>query len=544
MGRFFILIGILILSGYFSFAQVTPPAQPAPAPADTSIKVIDIINADRQGFKRIDTTTELQFLVGNVRLKQDNTLFECDSAVYNRNKRVIEAFGNIHINDNDSVHTYSQYLLYYVDTKIAILKKKVRLTDHKTSLFSEEIQYDINQKIGEYHTGGRVENAGSVLTSKEAVYYADLKDVYFKQNVDLKDPKYKLKTDSLLYNTQTEIATFLAQTYIEDSAKRKIWTKDGFYDLKNKRAILTSRSKLEDGPVTAVADKMSTNDSTGENVLEGNAVYVDTTQGVSILAGMIVANSIEKEFRATKHPLMIIKQESDSIYIRADTLFSGRLSKLPVAKDSLALTDTITGTMVVDAKKTSSDSADRFFRAWHNVRIFSDSLQGVCDSLFYSGKDSIFQMFTDPVLWSSNNQVTGDTIYLYTRNKQADRIHVFESGLLINKAREGMYNQIRGNRLDGYFKDGAIDYLRARGNAESIYYIEDDDSLLVGVNKASGDIIDMRFAAKELNRVVFINEVKGTMYPIRQMPDSEKQLRNFKWLDSRRPKTKYELFEN
>ncbi|MCP2835024.1 OstA-like protein, partial [Salmonella enterica] len=84
-------------------------------------------------------------------------------------KRIIEAFGNVHINDNDSVHTYSQYLLYYVDTKIAILKKKVRLTDGKSNLYSEDLQYDINQKIGEYHNGGRVENKSSILTSKEAV---------------------------------------------------------------------------------------------------------------------------------------------------------------------------------------------------------------------------------------------------------------------------------------------------------------------------------------------------------------------------------------
>ena len=86
--------------------------------------------------------------------------------------------------------------------------------------------------------------------------------------------------------------------------------------------------------------------------------------------------------------------------------------------------------------------------------------------------------------------------------------------------------------------------MRAKGNAESVYYVKDDDSLLVGVNRASGDIIDMRFLNGELNRVVFISEVKGTMYPVNQMPEDEKQLRNFKWHENRRPKTKFELFGN
>lgn len=538
ISRRLIVLTTFILSFFYSQTQVNTPA-----PADSTLKLVEFLNSDRQGYKRVDSVNEFNFFVGHVRIKQGNTLFDCDSAVYNRNARIIEAFGNVHINDHDSINTYSQYLLYHVDTRIANLRKKVKLTDGKTSLFSEEIQYDVNQKIGEYHTGGRVENATSVLTSKEAVYYADLKDVYFKQNVNLKDPKYKLKTDSLLYNTSTEIATFIAQTYIEDSAKRKIRTREGFYDLKNKKAVFTSRTTIEDGPVTVKGDRMSTNDSTGERLVEGNAVYTDTAQGVSVIAGRILANAKESNFLATLHPLMIIKQESDSIYITADTLFSGRLSRMKNGMDSLTLKDTIKGKLVVTNPPVSdNDSADRFFQAYRHVRIFSDSLQAVSDSLFYSGKDSIFQLFQDPVVWSNQNQVTGDTIYLYTKNKKADRLFVFENGLMINKARENLFNQIRGNRLNGYFIDGVIDNIRARGNAESIYYIEDDDKKLIGVNKASGDIIDMRFLNKALQRVVFINDVKGVMYPLRQFPESERELRGFRWREDRRPKTRFELF--
>ncbi len=542
MIRVLFVFFICILSHFAGIAQVTPP--PPPPAADSTIKILEIINADRQGYKKIDSVTEMQFLVGHVQLKQENTLLYCDSAVYNKKLRIIEAFGNVHINDNDSVHTYSQYLLYHVDTKIANLKKKVRLTDGKSSLFSEEIQYDINQKIGEYHTGGRVENSSSKLTSREAIYYADLKDVYFKKDVVLTDPKYKLLTDSLLYNTTSEIATFIANTIIVDSAQRKIKTKEGFYDLKNKKAFFSSRTVIEDGAVKIIANQIERDDNTGINKLTGNAVYTDTAQGISVLANLIEANRNEGTFRATQHPLMILKQDQDSIYITADTLFSGRLSNLYTSRDSLSLKDTIKGTTIVDVKEKGNDSTDRFFQAYRHVRIFSDSLQAVSDSLFYSGKDSIFQLFQQPILWSNNNQVTGDTIYLYTRNKKAERMDVFENGLLISKARENMFNQIRGNRLNGYFIDGVIDNMRARGNAESVYYIEDDDKLLIGVNKANGDIIDMRFKEKELNRVVFINDVKGVMYPVAQFPEGEKLLRNFNWHEDKRPKTKFELFGN
>jgi hypothetical protein len=107
-----------------------------------------------------------------------------------------------------------------------------------------------------------------------------------------------------------------------------------------------------------------------------------------------------------------------------------------------------------------------------------------------------------------------------------------------------MYNQIKGNRLNGYFNKGEIDYMRAQGNAESIYYVKDEKNALVGINNATSDIIDMRFKNKELNKVVFISEVNGTMYPVKQATEQNKILRSFKWLEEKRPKTKFELFED
>jgi lipopolysaccharide assembly outer membrane protein LptD (OstA) len=542
MRRSVAVFAILFLVACHSFSQVTP------APGADTMRLIEIINTNRYGFQRIDSLTSLQILVGQVHLKEKTTHFYADSTVINNRARSIEAFGNIHINDNDSVHTYSQYLLYNLDTKIATLRKQVRLTDAKTNLYTEELDYDVNQQIGIYRNGGRIESGTSTLTSKEGTYYADLKDVYFKNDVVLKDPKYDLKSDSLLYNTNTEIATFIAETSIIDSARRSIQTKEGYYDIRNRKAFFGRRPVIKDGAIRITADEVDTDDNSGINKLRGNAVFIDTAQGLSVLANYIESNRNEEWFRATQRPLMIIKQEDDSIYITADTLYSGKLSKLyadtATLKDTIKSTsvkDTIKGTTVIDAKK---DSTDRYFQAFRHVRIFSDSLQAVSDSLFYSAKDSIFKLFKDPVVWASASQVTGDTIYLYTKNKKAERLYVFENGLVINQTGEGMYNQIKGNRLFGYFTEGVIDYMRARGNAESVYYVRDEDELLVGINKSTADIIDMRFKDKELNRVVFISDVKGTMYPVSQIPEEEKTLRNFQWHEKIRPKTKYELFGN
>ncbi|MGZ8538601.1 MAG: OstA-like protein [Flavisolibacter sp.] len=499
----------------------------------TESKLVDILHADAFNFKRINETTELKILTGNVRLRQGSTLFNCDSCVINESANLFEAFGKIHINDSDTTHIYSNYLRYFTNTKLAYLSGNVKLTDGHGTLTTPDLDYDVNNKIGTYKNGGKVVNKKSVLTSREGIYYTDLRDIYFSNNVELKDPSNYMKTDSLLYNTETQIARFIADTYIRDSANRVIRTREGWYDVPNRHAEFLSRTYMEDKSLKAVADNVVSDEKTGFIKLEGNAVTIDSVKGTTIIAGIILVDKNTDKTLATRKPLMIIKQDKDSIYITADTLFTARLTEL-YKNDSA---------MLQDLNLKEKDSTNRYFEAFRNVRIFSDSVQAVSDSLFYSFKDSIFHLFYDPVVWSKKTQITGDTIYLYTKNKKADRIKTIENSFIINEVDPGVYNQIKSSRMDGYFKEGSLDSVRAKGLAESVYFLQDKDSAYTGVNQTKSDAIDISFEKGELYKVVFRSDLKGTLYPISQKTPGEMRLENFKWVIERRPKTKWEMFE-
>jgi len=202
-----------------------------------------------------------------------------------------------------------------------------------------------------------------------------------------------------------------------------------------------------------------------------------------------------------------------------------------------------------DTAKAVTDSTLRYILAYHHVRIFSDSLQAVADSMYYSGQDSIFRLFYNPIAWGSGNyQITGDTMYVYTKNKKANRLYVFENAIAVNKVGSKFYNQIKGTTINAYFKNGQVDYMRAKGNAESIYYVQDDYKAYTGVNKAHADIIDMVFGEKtdsgrELKKVIMRNDVEGSMIPFKKVNFDDMVLRGFKWMEARRPKSKEELFE-
>lgn len=537
------LLSLWLLTGFTLLSAQEPilaPKTNTTAAEDTLITV-EILEAKKLEMRKVNDSTQLQILAGKVKLKQGTSYFWCDSCVINNNTNTFEAWGNVHINDADTTNVYANHLLYLTKKKLAYLDGAVKLTDGKGTLTTPDLEYDMETKIGIYKHGGKVVNGNTTLTSKEGYYYTDLKDVYFKKNVELKDPKYFLKTDSLLYNTDNGIARFIAETFIKDSAGKTIETKDGYYNLKTGKAEFGRNPVIKDGAVTITGNRVAIDDSTGIRQVEGNAIIRDSAQGTTILAGVIYQNSRTDAILATKKPLMIIKQENDSIYITADTLFSARLTDLYGVKDSL-VKDTVKGVKVVNAEKTK-DSTNRYFEAYRNVRVFSDSLQAVCDSLFYSFKDSVFRMYDNPVVWAKESQVTGDTLYLFTKNKKAERFQVIDHSFLVNKMDPEVYNQVKSSRMDGWFIDGNIDSVRAKGYAECIYYIQDEDSAYTGINESKCDIMDIYFKNQELHKVVFRSQVTGTLWPIRQKSPSEMRLENFQWLEARRPKTKFELFE-
>ncbi len=514
--------------------------------ADTSAKKqIHIIRAERLNFQKINDSTEYQSLAGNVVVKQQQTTFYCDSAVLNKRANILEAFGHVHINDADSVQTYADYARYEGKERKAFLKNNVKLTDGKGILTTPDLVYEVPTKQGIYTKGGKLVNGNTVLTSTEGYYYGETRDVIFKKKVVLIDPDYTIHTDTLLYNTYTDVATFVVPTEIV-SGKKKINASNGYYDLKNKKAYFGKRPILQDSTTTLIADEVASDDSTGFGEASGNVIYKDTSQGVAIWADNLKTNNKKSSFLATKNPVMAIKQDQDSLFIAADTLFSGRLSQFQksntLGTDSLIKQDSIQ--VIKDTAINEQDSTkDRFFEAYHNVRIFSDSLQAVGDSLYYSSEDSVFRLFKDPIIWSQANQITGDTIFLYTFHKQPKRLYVWENAMAISKVTDSAayYNQVKGRTINGYFVDGNIDYLRAKGNAESVYYGLDDNNKFIGVNKASSDAIDMYFENKKPEKVVFRNDLKGTSYPMGQVNHEELKIRNFKWQAERRPKSKFEL---
>lgn len=507
-----------------------------PVQEDTS-KKIHIIHADDMSLITKDSVDQRRFR-GSVVFRQSTSTLYCDSALFNQAKNEIEAWGHVHINQDDSIHTYSDYLIYMGNTRIATLVGNAKLTDNKIVLTSPEIQYDMNTKIGTYTKSGKLVNEKSVLTSQEGFYYAETKDVYFKKDVVIVDPGFTLSTDTLLYNSTTKIATILAPTTINDG-KMTMYVTDGYYNTDIGYGSFAKRPIIEDSTNTFTANEIQTDKATGISVATGNMIWRDTAQKVSLLANYGIVNQFTKTVLATRKPVMLLEGKTDTLFVAADTLFSGIIKADPVI-DSTSI-DSVS--VVVDspaiAKKDTTEK--RFIIAYNHVKIFSDSLQGVADSVYYSSVDSIFRLYQDPVLWANGNQLTGDTIFLFTKNQKADKLLLDQHALIISEVGPDMYNQVKGNTILGFFGNEKLDSMYVNGNAENIYYVQDDDSAFISINRLLSAATHIYFTNGELERIVFLKEPEAIMYPFTQMPEDQKKLEGFKWVINRKPKSKYEL---
>ena len=121
-------------------------------------------------------------------------------------------------------------------------------------------------------------------------------------------------------------------------------------------------------------------------------------------------------------------------------------------------------------------------KAYYGCRIFSEDLQAKCDSLSYSFQDSVIRFYKDPVIWSEENQLTSDSMAIFTKNQKTDRLELYNSAFVASQVDTLRFNQIKGRSLTGYFQNNELYKIDIKGNGESIYYLLDGEDV-AGVNQ-------------------------------------------------------------
>lgn len=503
-------------AGLFGITKKLPPKQLAPTVNPLSRKGVTLVyleNSETLTFDKIKNP-DMQVLKGSVRFRHDNALLYCDSAYFFDKANSLNAFGHVRIVQGDTLFVFGDVLYYDGNTKLARMRHNVRMLNRKTTLTTDSLNYDRAANLSYYYTGGKISDQLNELTSLWGQYSPSTNDALFKNKVHLKNKNFILDSDTLKYNTKTHIANIVGASHILYNDETDIYSTRGWYNTSTDRSMLLDRSvvKHKDGK-TLTGDTIFYDKKLKYGEGFTHVIMNDTVQKTTLSGEYCYYNDITKKGLACDSAMLVDWSDEDSLFVHADTLL------------------------------TSKDSIYNVARGFYHVRIFRNDIQGLCDSLTYSARDSIMNMNGEPVLWSDNNQLSGDFIQAFTKNKKVDHIFIQQAAVAIQKEDSIYFNQMSGKEIIAYVDSGQLKKVKVNGNAETIYYPRDEkDSTLIGLNKTQSSFVVMYLRNKKVQRVVMTTASTGTMYPLTKLTGKDLYLKNFFWLEDQRPTKKEDIF--
>ncbi|NLE34440.1 MAG: hypothetical protein GX622_05010, partial [Bacteroidales bacterium] len=451
---------------------------------------VEILHSDSMKYERLDGRTRNR-LNGNVRLMHNDLYMNCDSAWYYDDTNQVLAYNNIHIWQGDTIHIRGQFLTYDGDTRKAVLTDSVELSDKEMQLFTDEIDYDVNTQVAIYDNGGRILSGDNTLTSIVGIYYSDQKMLHFRDSVRIVNPDYVMTADTMRYDTSREIAWFAGPSEVVGDSIY-LYCENGWSDTRNDVSQLMKNAVLDNREQRITGDTLWYDEREGQGEAFGHVTVTDTSDNITGGGNYAWYEKRPERFLFTGTPWFSMFADDDTLTLRADTLRA-----IPV--------------------EDTAGVSHRLLKAYFNCTIFSREMQGKCDSLAYSFQDSVIRLYDDPIVWSRENQMTADSIALFTVNSKADHMEMYNRAFVVSSVDTARYDQISGKNLSGYFIDNKLTRIEVIGNGEAIYYVVDGNEL-VGVNRARSATIEILIEDSKIVEIYQNQSPDGTLNPPLELP--------------------------
>ncbi|PQJ73719.1 hypothetical protein BTO14_07020 [Polaribacter butkevichii] len=457
-------------------------------------------------------------LIGNVKMTHDGIILTSQQALYYKDKNFFKAIGNVIIKQGDTITQTSNYTDYDANSKQALSWGNVVLKDPTMTLTTDTLHFDrLNQKLY-YNSYATIKDETNTLKSKNGNFYLEDKKFTATTRVTVVNPEHHLESDHLDYYTNSGLTYLYGPSTITNTKNdNRIYCEKGFYNTKTDVSHFVKNAKLY----------------LKERTVEGDSLYYDKQKGFASATNNIqvidtVQNFITKgnyaEIFELKDSLYIIKQavaisiiDKDSMFIHGDTiLVTGKPEK-------------------------------RNVRIFHNVKIFKSDLQGKCDSIHTNQETGLTKMFKKPVIWSDQNQITGDTIHLLSNveTEKLDSLKVLNNAFIVSKDSMSIkdFNQIKGRNMFGKFKENKLRLLLVKGNAESVYFNRNEETqVLETITKEISSNIEFTLDKGQIETIKYLKKSDGNTYPPSKLPDDVRELQGFIWREEEQPKKMEDIF--
>ena len=261
-------------------------------------------------------------VVGPARFLHNGTFLLCDTALWNMETKVIDAWGHVSILQDETVLT-SDNLKYLVDEDLAQFRGSVvQLTDkdHNT-LRTRHLDYNTKDSVAVFKNGGSMRDKdGQIIESRDGTYDSKIKIFTFENDVNMFTDSIFVKTNTLIYESDKNLATFGAGTnaWQDDNM---LSSEKGWYNSDKELFLFHDDVHVMTPDQEGWCDSLYFHRATQDVEMLGNAQMTDTTRNIFSLAGRIQYQDSLAKVTFTRKPAFITQTEEDNG--KVDTVYLG-----------------------------------------------------------------------------------------------------------------------------------------------------------------------------------------------------------------------------
>ena len=337
-----LFIVILVIAAGFSVMSSAQGQKKADKAEDERDSLVFLLSSKSAQTVVIDEVNYRK-VIGPARFLHNGTYLLCDTALWNVDAKVIDAWGNVSILQDETVLT-SDNLKYLVDQDLAQFRGSVvQLTDkdHNT-LRTRHLDYNTKDSVAVFQNGGSMRDKdGQIIESRNGTYDSKIKIFTFENDVNMFTDSIFVKTRSLIYESDRDFATFGFATDVWKD-ENMLSANEGWYDRANEVFFFRNNVHIMSEDQEGWSDSLYFYRNTSNIDMLGRAQVTDTTRNIFGLAGRIEYVDSISQVTMTRKPAVISetqnKDESiDTVYLGAEKLVYHTLPRCDV--DSLIALD-------------------------------------------------------------------------------------------------------------------------------------------------------------------------------------------------------------
>ena len=465
-----------------------------------------------EGSEKENKLDSYKQLVGNVVFVHEGFTIYADSVQYYDKKSYLTANGNLKMTDAEGGVMMAERLEYDINKKIAKIRDAVSYEQDTMSFYTEALDYEVKEKRVYFNNGGSLTQNMDQLNSQSGYYDEKNKLAVFYNAVELSSEEYYAKCDTLHYYTTSKLAEFKGNTEISTKEGETLVTQEGGqYNTETTEGIF-KKAKLETSKYSMYGNLIKANKKKKSYSASGQVELISKEHKATITAAYSDYNYDTGIAEIYGSPLLKRIMEEDTLYMVADTIRA-----------------------IENKRDTDKGNTDQVILAYNNVKIYKSNLQCKADSMAYHSIDSTIRFYHNPIFWSHDNQITGESISLVIKEESIEKMYIHVNAFITSLDTLGNYNQVKGREMVSYFQDNKIDYIDILGNGESLYFVAGDSSNLVGMNYIRCSHMRIDMVDEVLSKISFMVQPTGVFYPAHKIVETEQRLPNFDWRIDEKP---------